>query len=150
MCHNIIFPSFIGEQPRPTYYLSPANIYGLVINDASKNTCSVFTQNKFEGRKGLNNISSYLLHCINEKGYYSQSYGKNHKMTEITSLVDNYGGKNKNNVIIHCLNMIIEGVLFGTAIFHIYIKGHTNNDFDCSFNSLKVLYQKQHVFTFEK
>ena len=32
-------PSFKIEQNRPTYFLSPTTIYGLVIHDASNNTC---------------------------------------------------------------------------------------------------------------
>ena len=75
---------------------------------------------------------------------------KNHKMPEIAILVDNCGGHNKNNVIIRFLNMITEGGLFGTATFHLYIKVHTKNDCDRAFNSLKVMYRKQNISTFEK
>ena len=46
--------------------------------------------------------------------------------------------------------MIKEGWLFGTATLHFYINFHTKNDCDRSFNSIKVLYRKQNVFTFEK
>ena len=71
-------------------------------------------------------------------------------MTEISTLVDNYGGQNKNNSTIRFLSMIKEGGLFGMAIFHFYIRVHTNNDCDRAFNSLKVIYRKQNVFNFEK
>ena len=98
--HNILLPSFKGEQPGPTYYLSPENIYGLVINDASNNICSVYTWTEFEGKKGMNNIYSCLLHWINDKGYYYQLYGNNHKMPEIAILVDKCGDHNRNNVMI--------------------------------------------------
>ena len=46
--------------------------------------------------------------------------------------------------------MTKEGGLFETATLHLYIKGHTNNYCGCAFNSLKVMYRKQNVFTFEK
>ena len=46
--------------------------------------------------------------------------------------------------------MIKEGGFFATDNLHFYIKGHTNNDCDRIFNSLKVLYWKQTVFNFEK
>ena len=97
----------------------------------------------------MENIASCLLCWINEKGYYSQSYGKNHKMPEIAILVDKFCGQNKNNVIIRFLNMIKEGWLFGKATLNFYIKGHTNSDCDGALNSLKVLYRKQNVFTFD-
>ena len=37
-----------------------------------------------------------------------------------------------------------------TYTLHLYIKGHTSNDCDHVFNSLKMLYWKQHFFNFEK
>ena len=97
---------FKGKHHGPNYYLSPANIYGLGIHDSTNNICSVYTWNKSEGNKWTNNISCCLLFWINYKGYYSKSYGKNHKMPEITILVDNCGNQNNNNVMIHFLNMI--------------------------------------------
>ena len=62
------------------------------------------------------------MFLLNGKGYYSQSYGKNHKIPEIAILVDNYGGQKKNNSMIHFMNMINEGGLFGTYTLHFYIK----------------------------
>ena len=70
-------------------------------------------------------------------------------MPEMDIPVDNCGGQNNNNEMILFLNMIKEGGLFGTATLNFYIKGHTKNWCDHTFNSLKVLYQKQNVFTFE-
>ena len=91
----------------------------------------------------INNIASCLLHCINDKGCYSQSYGKNHNMPEISILVDNCGGHNNNNVMIRFLNIIKEGGLFGVDTLYFYIKEHTNNDRERTFNSLKGLYRKK-------
>ena len=61
MCQNIIIPSFKVEQYRPTYYILPANIYGSGIQDASNNICSIYMWTEFEGKKGMNNIASWLL-----------------------------------------------------------------------------------------
>ena len=69
----------------------------------------------------MNNISSCLLRFLNAKGYYYQSYGKNHNMPEISILVDNCGGQNKKIVMIRFLNMIKEGGFFGTDTLHLYI-----------------------------
>ena len=87
----------------------------------------------------MNNIPSFPLCWINNKGYYYQSYGKNHKMREIAILVENWGGQNKNNLMICFLNMTKEGVLFGADTLHFYIKGIIKNDSDCAFNSLNEL-----------
>ena len=98
----------------------------------------------------MNNIDSCLLSWINDKGYYSQSYGKNNNMLNIDILVDNYGGQNKNNVMICLMKIIKERGFFSTAIFNFYIKVHTKNYCDYAFNSPNVLYRNQNVFTFEK
>ena len=71
-------------------------------------------------------------------------------MPEISILVDNCGGQNKNNVMIRFLNMINELGLFGGYTFYFCIKGHKNNDCDRAVNILKVLYRKKNIFTFEK
>ena len=71
-------------------------------------------------------------------------------MPELAILVDNCGGLNKNNVIIRFLKSMKYEGFFGTDTLHQSIKGHTKNDRDCTFNSHKVLYRKQNVFTFDK
>ena len=91
---------FKGEQPGPTHYLPPANIYGLVMHDAYNNICSVYTWTEFEGKKLMNNVESCLIHWINEKWCCYQSYGKNHKMPEIDSIIDNCGGQKNNDAMI--------------------------------------------------
>ena len=143
------FSSFKGEQPGPTYYLSPANIYGLGIHYAFNNICSVYTCTQFEGKKVMNNIASWLLCWLNEKECYSREYSKNHKMSEISIFVESCSTQKENNVMIRFIKMTKEGWFFGTDHLHFYIKGHTKNDCDHAFNSLKVLYRKQNVFTFE-
>ena len=150
MWKNILLSGFKGEKSGPTYYLLSEIFYGVGIHDDSNNICSVYTWTEFEGENEMNNIAYFLLLCLNDKGYYSQSYGKNNKAPEIAILVDNCGGKNKNNVIIIFLNIIKEGGFSGTDALKFYMKGHTKNDCDRAFNSLKVLYWKQNVFTFEK
>ena len=47
MFHNIFLSIFKGEQPRPVYNLSPANIYGLGIRDASNKIFSVCARTEF-------------------------------------------------------------------------------------------------------
>ena len=46
--------------------------------------------------------------------------------------------------------MINEGGLFGTDTLNLYIKIHTNNECDHTFNSLKVLHWNKDVFNFDK
>ena len=58
MQHNIILTSLKTEQTKPTYCLSPANIYGSGIHDASNTICSVYTWTGFEVNKGMENIAS--------------------------------------------------------------------------------------------
>ena len=98
----------------------------------------------------MENIASCLLCCINGKVYYYQPYGKNHNMLKITILVESCDGQNKNNVMILFMNMVNDVLFFVKAILHLYIKGYKNNDCCRVLNSLKVLYWKRNVFTFEK
>ena len=150
MWQNIILPGLEGEHPGPIYYLSPSKLYGLGIHDAYNNTRLVYTSTEFVGKNGMNNIASCLLRCLNYKRYYSQYYDKNLKMPDIVIIFDNYGGQNKSNVMIRFLNMIKERGFFGTSTLNFYIKICTKNYHDRAFNGLKVLCQKQEVFTFEE
>ena len=101
-----------------------------------------------EVNNGMNNIISCLISWINDKGYYFQSYGKTHRIHEIAIIVDNCSDHINNYVMIRFLNMIKEGGFFGAANLHFFIKYHTNNYCDRTFNSLKELYRKQILFTF--
>ena len=67
MWQNIPLTIFKGEQPVSTYYVSPVNIYGLGVHDASNNIFSVYTWDEFEVNKGMSKISSCLLFWINAK-----------------------------------------------------------------------------------
>ena len=98
----------------------------------------------------MNSISSFLLSWINGKGYYYQAYSNNHNMPEISIIVDNCGSQNKNNIMIHFMNMIKERRFFGIPDLHFYTKVRINNYRYHVFNSLNLLYQKQNVFSFEK
>ena len=51
--------------------------------------------------------------------------------------------------MIRFMNMIKEGGILGADTLYFYIKGYTKNDCNHAFNSLKVLYWKQNVFTFD-
>ena len=124
MCKNTPLPIFKGEQPGPNYYLFPDNIYDLGIHYAINNICSIYTWTESEGKKRTNKIAAYVLICINDKGYYYQSYHDNNKINGIAIIVDKWGGNNKNNLMIHFLNMIKEGKCFETATLYLYIKGH--------------------------
>ena len=86
-----------------------ANIFGLVVHDDSNNTCSIYTWDKFEGNIGIKHIDSCLLRWMNDKGYYNKLYGKKNKIPEISILIKNCGGQNKNNAMIRFPNMIKEG-----------------------------------------
>ena len=68
MFQNVLLPGFKFEQPGPTYYLTPANIYVPGINDASNNIFFIYICTEFEVKKGVKNMTSCLLCYINDKG----------------------------------------------------------------------------------
>ena len=55
---------------------------------------------------GKDNIASCILCWITAKGYYYQSYGKNHNMPVIAIIFEKYHGQNKNNVMIRFMKVI--------------------------------------------
>ena len=64
--------------------------------------------------------------------------------------VENYGVQNKNNVMIHFMNMIKYGGFFRTDTLHLYIKAHTNNECGRTFKNLNLLYWKKNDFAFDE
>jgi hypothetical protein len=61
--------------------------------------------------------------------------------------MDNCGGQNKNNMVLRLAPYLVEAGYFKTVRFCFFIVGHTKNACDRWFNTLKMLYRKQNVWT---
>jgi hypothetical protein len=61
------------------------------------------------------------------------------------------GGQNKNNVVLRLApSYLVEMGYFKTVEFCFYVRGHTKNDCDNTFNQMKLKYHKKDVFTWSK
>jgi hypothetical protein len=71
---------------------------------------------------------------------------KGHPGKKLTIAMDNYGGQNKNNVVLCLALYLVDMRYFKTVEFVFYIHGHTNNACDRLFNQIKLKYHKNDIF----
>ena len=111
MGQNLNLPSFEGEQPGDTFYLSPLTVllFGVVDNatESEKYHMNAYIGQEFEGERGANNIASCLMKDLQLRGLFSQpNHGK------LTYIADNCGGQNKNKIVIRFLMWLVENKIF--------------------------------------
>jgi hypothetical protein len=66
----------------------------------------------------------------------------------LTIAMDNCGGKNKNNHVLHLSAYLLEMKYFEEVEFVFYVRGHTKNACDITFNQMKLRFHKQDIFTY--
>jgi hypothetical protein len=97
-----------------------------------------------EGKKGGNNVSSFLLKTLRLLNFMQEgNQGK-----ELNVVFDNCGGQNKNNFVLLLVPYLIEMGYFKSVNFIFLVVGHTKNAADRLFNLLKMVYRKSNVQTF--
>jgi hypothetical protein len=138
---NMGIPNFAGEQPGATYYYSPltAHIFGIV--DASIDKLSAYIYTEDVAKKGGNIVASLLMHHLEAFTATTEPF------KEINIVMDNCGGQNKNQHVLRLLNILVKRQLATTAKLIFLIRGHTKNDCDRLFNTMKMVYRKSDVFT---
>jgi hypothetical protein len=65
---------------------------------------------------------------------------------KLTIAMDNCGGQNKNNVVLCLTPYLVEMGYFKIVVFAFYVRGHTKNACDRTFNQMKLEYHK-HIFS---
>jgi hypothetical protein len=65
---------------------------------------------------------------------------------KLTIAMDNCGGQNKNNVVLRLAPYLVDMGYFKTVEFCFYVRGHTKNACDCTFNQMNLKY----VFTWSQ
>ena len=73
-------------------------------------------------KKKVNNVSSLMLEEIKKHILEQNSPGK-----ELTIIMDNCGGQNKNNMVLRLSVLLVELGYFDKVNFVFYIVGHTKN-----------------------
>ena len=69
---------------------------------------------------------------------------------ELTIMMDNCAGQNKNNMVIRLALLLSEWNYYTKVNIAFYIAGHTKNSCDRLFNVLKQTYRKTNIYTMEQ
>ena len=95
---------------------------------------------KSEGDCGANNIASGLLKDFQQRGWFSSpNFG------DLSLIVDNCRGQNKNKHIVRFLMWLVETRVFKRIELCFLIKGHTQNACDRMLNLVKSGYHKKNL-----
>ena len=138
----------MGEsQPGDTYYFSvlKINVFGIADCSIFGGKLSAHVYHEGVGKKGGNNVASLLVNEFQRLGIMRQECtGK-----ELTIVMDNCAGQNKNRMVLRLANYLVEADFFEKVNFIFYVIGHTKNACDRWFNSLKKNYRRRNIYTFD-
>ena len=106
--------------------------------------CHVYTN--AVGKKGANNVASLIMKTLRHLDLFKETMIG----SELNIVFDNCCGQNKNNTVLRLAAWIAKLGYFNEVNFIFLIVGHTKNVADRLFNSLKVKYRKQNLYTFDQ
>ena len=69
---------------------------------------------------------------------------------ELTIVMDNCSGQNKNRMVLRLANYLVEAEYFEKVSFVFLIVGHTKNACDRWFNQLKRNYRRRNIYSFDQ
>ena len=141
---NLYVPTFSSGQPGETYFYSPANCHIFGVADATHQPTKLtdYAYMEFYGNKGGNNVASLVWKQFKLDGLVPQVdpttqdiVDKDHvPAKEIHLIFDNYGGQNKNRMVLRMLSILVKrkACIVSRDIF--LTRVHTKNDCDRLFN----------------
>eukprot|EP00536_Pseudo-nitzschia_multiseries_P007462 jgi/Psemu1/18018/gm1.18018_g len=114
-CQNAQLPNLGATQPGDTYYMTPLTIAILGIVDCSLEGGSLdaFAYHEGIGGKGGDNVASMIVMLLKHKGWMKE----NEVGGELTVLMDNCGGQNKNNHMLRLANLLVEAGYFKKNLY---------------------------------
>jgi hypothetical protein len=139
-----------SEQPGCTYYFSPLTVCNLgVVNHAHAyndgrvlELTHAHLYHEGVGKKGANNVASLIVKTLRQLNIlHEDSVGG-----ELNIIFDNCMGQNKNNTVLKLATWMMAMNYFKEVNIIFLIVGHTKNDADRLFNSLKTKYRLQNLF----
>jgi hypothetical protein len=139
-------PNFASEQPGATYYYSAMNnayVFGVV--DGSVDCLSAYVYCEDVAKKGGNNVASLLMYNLQRQGIMQQSSTEPFK--ELNFIMDNCGGQNKNRQVLRMLHFIVKQRIAVKASAIFLVRGHSKNDCERRFNTMKKEYRKTNCYT---
>ena len=145
---NMELPFFGASQPGDTYYFSPLkiNVFGIVDCSIFGGKLSAHVYDEGIGKKGGNNVTSMLVNEFKRLNIMRE----NETGKELTVIMDNCAGQNKNRIVLRLATYLVEAEYFEKVSFVFYIVGHTKNACDRWFNMLKKTYRRSNIYSFEQ
>jgi hypothetical protein len=98
------------------------------------------------GKKGANNVASLIMKTLRGLNLFREDLVGG----ELNIVFDNCSGQNKNNTVLKLAAWLMAMGYFKSVQFIFLVVGHTKNAADRLFNSLKLEYRKQNLFTFDE
>ena len=142
---NMELPFFGASQPGDTYYFTPLkiNVFGIVDCCIFGGKLSAHVYHEGIGKKGGNNVASLLVNELKRLNIMlDNATGK-----ELTIIMDNCAGQNKNRMVLRLATYLVEAEYFAKVSFIFYIVGHTKNACDRWFNTLKRTYRRSNIYS---
>ena len=146
-CQNMDLPHQGMTQPGDTYYFSPLTVNCFGTADAGREFphMNAYTYHEGEGKKGGNNVSSLLFKDLHQRGWVDNKKGPRN---ELTVIMDNCGGQNKNKYVLRMLSFLTEAGFYKKVNACFLVAGHTKNICDRMFNLLKLRYRQSDIYSF--
>ena len=129
-CQNLALPNLVADQPGETYYFSPLGVYCFSVADVSLSDqayLNAFVFHEGKGKKGGNTISSLLYKHLKDAGLIDKTKGT---CKELTIIMDNCGGQNKNRMVLCLALLLVELNLWKRVNCLFLVAGHTKNACD--------------------
>jgi hypothetical protein len=141
----MLLPHYGGEQTGETYYFSALtiNLFEIVDLSHTSNKFNCYAYREFTRKKGINNVASPLIQDLHDKFWLQ----KGNTGMSLTIAIYICGGQNKNNVVLPLAPYLVEMDYFLKVEFAFYIRGHTKNSCDRTYNQMKLKYLKKDIFT---
>lgn len=148
-CQNMELPRQGMTQPGETYYFSPLTVNCFGTADAGREFphMHAYTYHEGEGKKGGNNVASLLFKDLHDRGWVNKNKGAR---GELTVIMDNCGGQNKNKFVLRMLAFLTEAGFYANVNACFLVAGHTKNICDRMFNLLKLSYRQSDIYSFPK
>ena len=146
-CQNMALPYLGMTQPGETYYFSPLTVQCFGTADASIEPAQMraYVYHEGEGKKGGNNVTSLLYKDLVDRKWIDKDQGPRE---ELTIIMDNCGGQNKNKMVLRMLLFLVERRLYKRVNACFLVAGHTKNVCDRLFNLLKLTYRANNIYVF--
>jgi hypothetical protein len=143
-CQNMALPHFGGEQPGETYYFSPLGVYCFGVVDPTVDKLFAHLYTEGQGQKGGNNVASLIMKTLS----HINLLNKDEAGRELSIVMDNCGGQNKNRMVLRLALYLVEAGYFEIVNLIFLVRGHTKNPCDRMFNTLKKDYHRSNCYTF--